>query len=208
VKSRNAAHSPGFHANRRAAQGHAAAVVSHRGGGLGLGTTALKRDFYDDSCVDSVLPSPILAVCAIAAPTGPSRKARIFLILGLSFPFRIGVFAPLVRWCAGCALGPERRDRLWLSGEAGADSSFVGCLGRSILSGLHSSDPQKAGVAHKPRPREVRLVARNFSGIASQASDLVVPRFCVQTRELRVLREPLKHCPAARHGFVRTYLSQ
>jgi hypothetical protein len=89
--------------------------------------TALKRNFFDDSCVDSVFPSVYgdlnfchrldlaqqfsLAVgpshpVVVPLRVGPSRQGADFLILGLSFLFRIGVFAPLVRWCAGCAWGP------------------------------------------------------------------------------------------------------
>ena len=43
-------------------------------GGLGFGTTALKRNFFDDSCVDSVLP---LAGRGGSDHRGRERRARV-----------------------------------------------------------------------------------------------------------------------------------
>jgi hypothetical protein len=54
---------------------HEAPVLVSRGG-LGFGTTALKRNFFDDSCVDSVLPSPSFVSRDYHAP--PSQGAFVY----------------------------------------------------------------------------------------------------------------------------------
>jgi hypothetical protein len=69
-------------------------------GGLGFGTTALKRNFTTTHAGtrffprDSVLSSPIQPVCAHCGSDWPEPEGANFLILGLSFPWAARPNAP------------------------------------------------------------------------------------------------------------------
>ena len=72
-------------------------------GGLGFGTTALKRNFFDNSCVDSVLPLR-------GAPFSPAGFARMIERAGTLAKFGFKAHPHMLRHACGYKLANDGHD--------------------------------------------------------------------------------------------------